>query len=168
MTAPLLFLGWGNPSRGDDALAPLLCDRLAAYCADNARCEVLLEFQLQVENALDLQGREAVVFLDASASARPPFEFGPLFPQADRNPLTHAMLPQALLATATAVLGSTPPAFLMAIRGEAFELGAGLTNSAAAHLAEAWRALREIAEARDALVACRALAQRYTSTGVEL
>ena len=28
--APLLVFGWGNPSRGDDALGPLLVEQLAA------------------------------------------------------------------------------------------------------------------------------------------
>ncbi|HRG96608.1 MAG TPA: hypothetical protein PLR99_10185, partial [Polyangiaceae bacterium] len=58
--APLLFFGLGNPSRGDDALGPTLLERVgAALAPEIARGEVelLAEFQLQPEHALDLVGR---------------------------------------------------------------------------------------------------------------
>ena len=32
---PLLVLAWGNPSRGDDALGPLLAERLLAHMQDS-------------------------------------------------------------------------------------------------------------------------------------
>ena len=57
---PVLLLGYGNPSRGDDALGPMLlemleADRRAGRAPDNF--ETLTDFQLQVEHALDLQRR---------------------------------------------------------------------------------------------------------------
>jgi len=63
MTAPILVFGYGNPSRGDDALGPEFVRRLEACCADAIACgalEVLTDFQLQVEHALDLQERAVV------------------------------------------------------------------------------------------------------------
>ncbi|MDP2785684.1 MAG: Ni/Fe hydrogenase, partial [Sulfurimicrobium sp.] len=66
MTAPLLVFGYGNPSRGDDALGPLLLEQLAALNLPHV--ELLTDFQLQVEHAVDLQGRERVLFIDASVS----------------------------------------------------------------------------------------------------
>jgi len=50
--APVLVLAVGNPSRGDDALGPLAAQRLAAL--ELSGVEVLTDFQLQVEHALDL------------------------------------------------------------------------------------------------------------------
>ena len=61
----------GGPSRGDDAGGPLVAERLEV--ADVQGVEVLVDFQLQVEHALDLAGRERVIFVDACADAVAPF-----------------------------------------------------------------------------------------------
>lgn len=69
MTAPLLVLGWGNPSRGDDALGPMLVDALVAYAGralPAGTVDCLSDYQLQIEHALDLVGRERVLFVDAA------------------------------------------------------------------------------------------------------
>ena len=67
--APLLVLGVGNPSRGDDALGPLFIERAAEALKERVAAgelELLTDFQLQIEHALDLEGRRRVVFVDAS------------------------------------------------------------------------------------------------------
>lgn len=151
MSAPVLFLGWGNPSRGDDAVGPLLCDRLSQLLTRSdlaevaARTEVQQDFQLQVEDASDLAGRSLVVFIDASVSAAAPFDFSAVLPQADASFSTHALSPQAVLATTCKVFGSAPLCYQMAVRGDEFELGEGLSRAASLHLEAAWRVLREIA-----------------------
>jgi len=162
VTAPLLFLGWGNPSRGDDALGPLLCDRLAAMHGTAPACEVQQDFQLQVEDAMDLEGRRVVVFIDASISASAPFGFRTVEPQADGSVTTHAMTPEAVLETAGKVFGSRPAAYVLAVRGEVFELGAPLSAAGAAHLEAAWGALDAIARAEDPVKACEDLARGGT------
>ncbi|HET6720978.1 MAG TPA: hydrogenase maturation protease [Rhodocyclaceae bacterium] len=164
MSAPILFLGWGNPSRGDDALGPLLCERLAQLltrsdlAAIAARTEVQQDFQLQVEDASDIAGRELVVFIDASVAADAPFSFTPVAPLADASVTTHALSPAAVVDVACKIFGATPLCYQMAVRGEVFELGEGLSAAAALHLEAAWRALREIALAEDAPAAAADLA----------
>jgi hypothetical protein len=66
---PLLVLAIGNPSRGDDALGPLFASargELARRRDRRGQVELLTDFQLQIEHALDLVGRARVVFVDAS------------------------------------------------------------------------------------------------------
>lgn len=41
MSAPVLILGWGNLSRGDDALGPLLLDALHASLPEALRLKGL-------------------------------------------------------------------------------------------------------------------------------
>jgi len=78
LVAPLLVFGWGNPSRGDDALGPLLVEQLAGWAQKSSgRMECLTDFQLQVEHALDLVGRERVLFVDAALGLQTPFEVSP-------------------------------------------------------------------------------------------
>ena len=60
---PLLLLTCGNPSRGDDALGPELARQFELSDRFADCLEVLIDFQLQVEHALDLVDRRLVIFL---------------------------------------------------------------------------------------------------------
>ena len=125
----LLIFGYGNPSRGDDALGPLLLEKLQAV--ENPNIEYLTDFQLQVEHALDLEGRDLVLFIDAHLTCQPPFEFAPLQAENDRSYTTHAMSPSSVLQVYQDIKHSPPPpSFMLSVRGEQFELGEGLSPSA--------------------------------------
>jgi hydrogenase maturation protease len=133
--APLLVFGWGNPSRGDDALGPLFVERLRAVLAPDANVELLDDYQLQIEHALDLAGRQQVLFVDASLRCIAPFEVTPVLPAKDASFTTHALSPQALLQVFCDVQGDVPPpCTLLAIRGEHFGLGEPPGQAALAHL----------------------------------
>ncbi len=149
---PLLVIGWGNPSRGDDALGPLFVEQLQA-AAGNAPVEWLTDYQLQVEHALDLAGRERVLFVDAATHCAAPFEVTQVQPARDPSFTTHALSPAALLQVYQQVgCGAPPPCSLLAIRAEHFELGQPPGPAALAHLAQAlqwgqrWLAQGGIAE----------------------
>lgn len=132
-TAPILIFGWGNPSRGDDALGPLLIERIEALGLPGVEC--LTDFQLQVENALDLQDRQHVLFVDASCAAASPFTVTQLSPLQDASFSTHAITPEAVMQVYVDLQGSKPPSCqLLAIRGERFELGEDLSPAASINL----------------------------------
>lgn len=133
MTAPLLVFGWGNASRGDDALGPLFIERLRALALPGVEC--LDDYQLQPEHALDLAGRAGVLFVDASLTGAAPFEVSALQPGHDASFSSHAMSPAALLQAYIDVHGSAPPpATLLAIRGERFGLGEPMSDAGMANL----------------------------------
>jgi hydrogenase maturation protease len=138
LTAPILVFGWGNPSRGDDALGPLLVERIETMRLPDVEC--LTDFQLQVEHALDLKERRQVLFVDASidiatiAATR-------IEPNRDTTFSSHAMSPQSVLQTYLDIENSAPPpSWLLAIGARSFELGDPLTPDATANLeaALAW------------------------------
>ena len=136
----LLVLGWGNLSRGDDALGPLcvaaLRDTLPAHLVDQV--EFLDDYQLQIEFALDLVGRERILFIDASLNCAAPFEVHTALPRHDSTISSHALSPEALLQVFADLQGhAPPPATVLAIRGEAFELGEPITPSAQTNLGAA-------------------------------
>ncbi len=135
MTAPLLVFGWGNRSRGDDALGPLCVERLRSALVCRADIEFLDDYQLMVEHALDLAGRSRVLFIDASLSAAPPFETRRVGAQRDASLSSHALSPQALLQVYRDLHAADPPlCTLLAIRGMQFELGEPPSALALAHL----------------------------------
>jgi hydrogenase maturation protease len=138
LTAPTLIFGWGNPSRGDDALGPLFLERLEVLSAEHpewGEIEYLTDFQLQVEHALDLRGRARVLFVDASVNAPAPFTFSSLQPARDTSFTTHAMTPQAVLQVYQDIEGQPPPCWLLSIRAYQFELGDALSCAAQENLA---------------------------------
>jgi hydrogenase maturation protease len=135
--APLLVFGWGNASRGDDALGPLFVQRLAGLLtpAQSLGVELLEDYQLQVEHALDLVGRERVLFVDASVDAVAPFNAAPVVAAQAAEAGSHALSPAALLRVYLRINGeAAPPCTLLAIRGERFGLGEPLSEAAAANL----------------------------------
>lgn len=140
MTAPILVFGWGNPSRGDDALGPLLIQGLSRQDA-NAACldiDFLEDFQLQVEHAMDLVDRQRVLFVDASLDCTPPFEVSELRAARDASFSTHAISPQSVMQVYFDLYqAEPPPCTLLAIRGQRFELGDAPQPAALDHLAAA-------------------------------
>jgi len=66
----LVVFGWGNDASGDDGLGPLLLARVAR--AAWAGVTTVENFQLQIEHALDLDGAEAALFVDAGKDTPAP------------------------------------------------------------------------------------------------
>jgi hydrogenase maturation protease len=140
MPPSVLILGIGNPSLGDDALGPLLIERLETLLTqeDSAAAlniELLTDFQLQIEHALDLLNRSLVLFVDAHVDCSEPFEMTAVKPQANRSVSTHALSPGAVLRVYEDVHHqSPPPAFQFGVRAASFELGEGLSSKGRLHL----------------------------------
>lgn len=127
MKPPLLVLAAGNPARGDDGAGPWLAARLAG-----PGVEVLEDYQFQVEHALDLEGRAAVLFIDAArpgAAGAAGLRLAPVDPASALPALSHALTPAGVLHVAQRLGRPLPPAWLLAVEGEAFGLGEGLGDA---------------------------------------
>lgn len=134
---PILIFGYGNLSRGDDALGPLLLDYIQDHF-DPSSFEIQTDFQLQIEHALDMIGRSMVLFIDASVDCSKAFDFTRLTPACDKSYTTHAMSPAAVLEVYRTIRTEMPPpSFLLSIKGEQFELGAALSPQAESNLERA-------------------------------
>ena len=139
----LVIFGWGNVSRGDDGLGPLLLARIEQAGWEGAT--LIEDFQLQLEHALDLQGADLALFLDAGSGTPAPFSFAEIFPRDGLTHTSHALPPESVLAVFRQVTGQEPPpAFLLCVRGESFELGQGLGAEAAGRLEQAWAFLQRL------------------------
>jgi hydrogenase maturation protease len=144
MIKPILIFGYGNLSRGDDALGPLLLDYIESHC-DLTEIELLTDFQLQIEHALDLEHRSLVLFVDASVACINSFDFSQLSAARDKSYTTHAMSPAAVLAVYVSIKKQTPPpSFLMSIKAESMELGEGLSCAAENNFQQACLVIKEL------------------------
>jgi hydrogenase maturation protease len=145
-------LACGSPDRGDDALGPEFAQR-AAHFAQSAMAgdaaepafDVVVDRQFQIEHALDILGRERVLFVDATAAGAEPYACAPVTPARDRSFSTHALSPGAVLAACATAYGDAalPPAEVLAIRGYSFGLGEPISAGAQRNLQSALGFLRE-------------------------
>ncbi len=148
MSAPLVVFAVGNPSRGDDALGPVLCGRLAEWLENEGlagQVELVEDFQLQIEHALDLVGRDLALFIDAGAGTPAPYAFRRIAPAAGIAHTTHELPPEAVLQVYRQTEGGEPPpAFVLCVRGDCFELGEPLSTAAEANAAAAFACLQRL------------------------
>jgi hydrogenase maturation protease len=138
---PILLLGYGNPSRGDDALGVLLLEQLSdSYNSTTGlqTVELLTDFQLQIEHALDLKNRQLVLFADASVANTKPIAFRQLHAVCDNSYTSHAMNPAAVMQVFQDIKKTAPPpCFLLTMQAVRFELGEGLSEIAVNSLQQA-------------------------------
>jgi len=141
-----LVLGYGNPARGDDGLGPALVERLAALALDDL--ETRVDYQLCVEDAMDIGGFEQVVFVDASLNAVPPFLHYRIPEVVTPTILdTHSISPEALIHLARTLFGAKSQASVLEIRGYHFEpFTESLSVAAAQNLNAAFLYLKSVLE----------------------
>ena len=130
----VLVLGYGNPGRQDDGLGPAFAERVHALAVPNVTAEA--DYQLTVEDALTIAGHDVVLFADASLEGPAPFALSRLEERAGSAGLdSHRLSPGALLGLTRALYGATPQAYLLALRGYAFDgFEEGLTPQARTNL----------------------------------
>lgn len=137
----LVIFAVGNPSRGDDALGPRLMAELESWNLPDIR--LVSDFQLQVEHALDLDDRDLALFIDAGTGTPVPFSFREIRAAPDHSISSHALSPEAVLYVHGEIRRPPPPAFVLCVRGEDFQLGEALSPAAQSHLAAAQTHLQE-------------------------
>jgi hydrogenase maturation protease len=136
-TPRVVVLGWGNITRSDDGLGPLLMERVRE--ARLPHVTAIEDFQLQVEHALDLQGQELALFVDAGQGTPAPFSFAQTAARMDLTFTSHKQSPEAVLSVYETIVGKAPPpAFVLTVAGEDFSVGALLSPAGAQRLELAW------------------------------
>ena len=143
-TSPgLIVFAWGNASRADDGIGPLLAGRLRAL--QLAELVVVEDFQLNIEHVMDFNGMTPLLFIDASVAIDAGFSVERIGAWEDGNFSTHAISPQALLNVYRETTGGEPPeAFLLHVAAREFGLGEDLGEDAAAAVEDAWSFLDKL------------------------
>jgi len=128
----VLIFGYGNISRGDDGLGVVFAERMERENFPGVTVET--DYQLNAEAALEASLSDIVIFADASKTTKGPFSFSLLAPSSQITFTTHAMSPGSVLALCKELYCREPVAFLMAIRGVEWDLGAPMSAEAAGNL----------------------------------
>jgi len=140
MGPKFLIIGYGNPGRLDDGLGPMLARNIER--ADIPGVQVITDYQLNVEHAADIRDAHTVIFADASIAGREPCFFRRLLPRPAEAFSTHSMRPEAVIAFAADMFDWSGSAYLLGIRGHAFnDFGEHLSDAAKENLTAATQLL---------------------------
>jgi hydrogenase maturation protease len=124
----ILVLGYGNPGRQDDGLGPLAAAEIGSLGWPNLKTQD--NYQLNIEDAIDVAEHDIVWFVDASKTGTVPYSVQELSAVAILEFTSHLVRPEVILAIAHNYFGGLPKAYLLAIRGYEFEFIEELTNGA--------------------------------------
>ena len=136
----VLVIGYGNPGRQDDGLGPAAVAEIAKL--DWPNVTTADNYQLVIEDALELAAHDFVWFVDAAREGDAPCAFHRLSPAPDIAFTSHLLRPEALLAIANQHFGKSPIAQLLSIRGYEFDFLEGLSRQASSNLSLAVVLLR--------------------------
>ena len=137
-----LFIGYGNPNRGDDGAAYhlliILLDEFKKTDFDlfstdpfplDDKIDVLYNFQLLPEFAEVISQYKQVVFIDShTKEIEENINFHSLEPKYQYSPFTHHFTPSSCLAVTESLTGKSPKAWLLSIRGFDFRFNSKLSK----------------------------------------
>jgi hydrogenase maturation protease len=130
-----LIIGYGNTLRTDDGVGRCVAERLAAD-ARLVGATVIGVHQLAPELVVDISQADLVVFVDAGRGpAAGTFTIEPLErSEGARRTWSHHFNPALLLTLADELYGVSPPAYIVAVGVESFEVGDRLSPTVEAAL----------------------------------
>lgn len=132
MARKALIIGYGSPIRGDDAIGPLVADRLAADGVPGG-VTVISRHILTADLVPDIAASDLVVFLDAAVDGPPgEVQCRPLGPDPTAvSTMAHFLDPRELLAWSQTLYDRLPDAWLVSAAGISFDFaGYALTPAA--------------------------------------
>lgn len=99
--------------------------------------DAVWKYQLNIEDADLIRGYDRVVFVDAAAEGGEPAVWTDVAPSPSIAFTTHEMAPASVLALCEELGGPVPRAFLLAVRGYAWDFSESLSPEAALNLKNA-------------------------------
>lgn len=136
----LALIGIGNSGRKDDGLGWAFLDRIAD---DDYSADLHYRYQLQIEDAELISRYEQLLFIDAHRSGlEGGYSLSTLQPSPVAGFTTHQLSPGALLYLCENLYQIRPQARVLAIAGQDWGLGLGLSIAAQENLGlalEAWK-----------------------------
>lgn len=150
---PVLFYGIGNPGRRDDGLGIAFVSSIDSL--NLPEIDIEENYQLNAEDALTIKDRKMVVFVDAAVNINEPYQFTLIQPSLNIEFTTHAMQPQSVLALCEQLYNSRPQCYTLAIRGNDWGAGEGISEPAGQNLRMALQFTRKLLGGKIPIESCR-------------
>ena len=142
----ILIYGYGNPGRQDDGLGIELVSRLEKWAAEKGLFEIEFEnnYQLNIEDAAAISGKDLVIFADASREEIDDFCLSEVDGSAEISFTTHAASPGYILQLCKELFQTEPRVLLLHLKGYEWDLKEGLTDRAKENLDKACDYLKKL------------------------
>ncbi|MDA3813298.1 MAG: hydrogenase maturation protease [Candidatus Cloacimonetes bacterium] len=148
MDKKILFYGYGNPGRQDDALGIRFIEEMQTWVEENGYKNISFDsnYQLNIEDANTISGYDIVFFIDASMESIESFSITKVEQSNAQVEFTmHAISPGVVLSLCQQIYNKVPQTHLIHIKGFEWELefDKGLTEKAEKNLQDALRFIQE-------------------------
>jgi hydrogenase maturation protease len=136
-----LLFGIGNCGRSDDGLGWAFLDRLEQLTDFSGQIEY--RYQLQVEDAAMVSQADRVIFVDSYQGNLPDgYQWMSCQPSKDFEFTSHVLAPSAVMYLCQDLFDRTPPADLLLIQGDCWDLQTTLSAAAECRLEKALESFR--------------------------
>ena len=136
----ILIYAYGNPGRQDDGLGNRFIEEIGKWIEKENLAQIDLEsnYQLNIEDAYTISGKDLVIFVDASVEDIEDLRLSVVTPSEGRSEFTmHAASPAFIVALCHKIYNKYPMTYLLQIRGYEWEFREGLSAGAEKNLASA-------------------------------
>jgi hydrogenase maturation protease len=132
----ILLFGIGNCGRSDDGLGWAFLDRVQQESEFPGQVEY--RYQLQIEDAATVSRADHVIFIDSYRGALPGgFQWAPCNPSRVFEFTSHALAPSTVMHLCQDLYGRVPPAELLLIQGDCWDLDTRMSDAAQQRLENA-------------------------------
>lgn len=132
----ILLFGIGNCGRSDDGLGWAFLDRIHQEADFTGQIEY--RYQLQVEDAAMVSRADRVIFVDSFRGALPGgFRWAPCSPSRNFEFTSHVLAPSAVMYLCQDLYGRVPPAEVLLIQGDSWDLDMQMSEAAQLRLEHA-------------------------------
>jgi len=144
----ILFYGYGNPGRQDDALGVLFVDEMEKWVKAQKIENISFEtnYQLNIEDAEEISNYNLVIFSDASMEPIEGFEFSKVKRSDAQVEFTmHAVSVSFVVDLCYKIFNKVPNAYLVHLKGYEWDLDfdKGLTERATQNLQDALEFMKQ-------------------------
>jgi hydrogenase maturation protease len=136
----ILLYAYGNPGRQDDGLGNMFIEEMEEWIReqDIDYIETDSNYQLNIEDAYAISGKEIVIFIDASTDDIDGFHFSEVEPSGGRPEFTmHSASPAFILALCHKIYKAYPRTYLLQIKGYEWNFREGISDRALKNLSKA-------------------------------
>jgi hydrogenase maturation protease len=139
----ILLYGYGNPGRQDDGLGILVTQKIEAWAKENNLNSVVTDtnYQLNIEDAYNLNDYDKVIFADASIENIEDYKFHQLKPVINPQFSMHSVSPEFVIGLCQEIYNDIPDAYLLHIKGYEWDFMSELSDQANKNLSSAYHFL---------------------------
>lgn len=139
----ILLYGYGNPGRQDDGLGILVTQKIEAWAKENHMTSVVTDtnYQLNIEDAYNLNEYDKVIFVDASTENIKDYKFCQLKPILNPRFSMHSVSPEFVIGLCQEIYNDIPDAYLLHVKGYEWNFMSELSLEASKNLLSAYQFL---------------------------